>query len=165
MKVMDAIIRTIVHEFFIQDPESPGDFNKWVLRDTAYLKAQEMKEKRKENHNLVVAQRKRIEEEAAKRCEQLIEKHAFIRLASKTAGMSIQSPPTGEAPTNLRKRLASEAGMEERTEMYKKRQREWKALVSIQKESFKKQNEYFTKYGDLEAPFNPDLWYEEEDKD
>jgi hypothetical protein len=59
-----------------------------------------------EKHNLVVAQRKRIEEP--------IEKHAFIHLASKTTGISIQSLPTGEAPANFRKRPASEAGMEER---------------------------------------------------
>jgi hypothetical protein len=75
------------------------------MNSRGFIKAREMKEKRKEKHNSAIAQRKRIEEDATKRCQQLIETCSF-HLASRTAGISIHSPPT-EALANF---LSSRGG-------------------------------------------------------
>lgn len=104
----------------------------------------------------VLAERKRVEQQAAKECKELIQRHFMMYLS---AAVDKLDAPSGDLRTSL-KRQISEVETAALMETTKRQKKAWSQLVALQEKAHKKPTDSCEEYGSIEPPIDPELWLE-----
>ncbi|KPM37805.1 hypothetical protein AK830_g8757 [Neonectria ditissima] len=113
-----------------------------------------MNEERKVKHTRAVAHHRRIENEAAKRFNEIVKKHSMVHLTAASLGIE---PPKGDIAPAMKRPLAEEEKAE-RMNTHKRQKKAWLQMVNLQEQAHKSLMNYNAKFGTVEAPIEPEFW-------
>lgn len=151
--IMQETIEAVIDTYFDRRGASPNDPEAWVVKPEAFERTAKYITEKTSKQEAILAERKRIEDQAAKKCAKLMAESSMVHHAAATLG---QNAPTGELPRP--KRPLSDSERNKRTAIYKKRKQAWDKLVRLQKQCHKNLLCYQDEYGNTEPPIDPEVW-------
>jgi hypothetical protein len=138
--IIQETIEAIVDEYFQRNKELSHDFNWWSPKETNIEKAAKLKDGKIKNQDAAVAERKRVHEQAEKRCRKLINDFTMVYLT--TAAVDVKK----------------------RTVKYMRQELAWYKLVALQKELSNNLVKYRDAFSITASSIDSAFWLDISDK-